>query len=235
MRLTSLVAVMFSVGSSRYMLPAQFLFLLVNAVSVLFAVIYKASTPDLYENNSHHPMGWAITWIAVAWVVIGVLNVYTSRSRATDHRVPVSAANLTRYNRVPEPSPYEETRWSGDSGQGTERNSSSLLGGDTRSPSIDSESPPFDLSRRASLRRAETDDDGLVEAEKRSFLRDTYVDKVLSRNISRIAAFRKSLTLMRIVYTAVERTLLILGFVAIASGGVVYAGIFVSGGLCTPD
>ncbi|KAF1808382.1 hypothetical protein P152DRAFT_405601 [Eremomyces bilateralis CBS 781.70] len=223
------LGVVFSVAGSRYTLPAQFLFLLVNAVAVLFAVIYNASTPDLYEHNVHHPIGWAITWIAVAWAVMAILNVYTSRAKAT-HRTsydcePVSAANIAQYDRLREQSPYDEVRWSGDSGQGTERHSSSLLGAHTRSPSIASETRPFDLGH-SNIRLDDAEDDEPDEPEKRSFLRNTYVDKMLSRNVYRIAAFRKTLKVMSFIYTAVERTILILGFLALTSGGVVYGGIF---------
>ncbi|KAI5289930.1 hypothetical protein KEM54_002853, partial [Ascosphaera aggregata] len=56
------IGVMLSIAKSKHTLPVQFIFLVFNAFGVLLSVIYNASTPDLYENNAHHKMGWIATW-----------------------------------------------------------------------------------------------------------------------------------------------------------------------------
>lgn len=71
-------AVMLSLARSQYTLPAQSVFLSSNAVGVVLAIIYNANTPDLYPNNAHHKIGWMITAVAAAEVVIGLVGRVSS-------------------------------------------------------------------------------------------------------------------------------------------------------------
>ena len=83
-------------------------------------------------------LGWVFTWFAAAWIILGVLNIYAGRfvknRRHSGERM--SFANMTRYSRLQQLREEDSPRWSGDSGQGTERNSDSLFG--TGSPGIQS-------------------------------------------------------------------------------------------------
>jgi len=224
------LGVMFSVARSRFALPTQFVFLVVNAFGMLFGIIYGRKTPDLYANNAHSKTGWIITWIASAWVFMALVQAYTSRTKAhsMENSVaqPVSSAAMAQYQRVQDAQLPTFSRWSNDSGQGTERNSSSLCG-HSRSPSVESENQPFNEPRSPYLH---DDDEEAFEGdvEKRGFLRDTSVDRFLGRNISRIASFGQALKIMRLFYVIIDRTILIQGFVAFLSGTVVYGGIGVS-------
>ncbi|KAF2870988.1 hypothetical protein BDV95DRAFT_494455 [Massariosphaeria phaeospora] len=221
------IGVMLSIAHSRFMLPTQFVFVVINAATLLLGVVFDRKTPELYENNAHSKTGWIITWIASAWVLMALIQVYAGRSKVHSLRSlpaqPVTAANIDRHQRVQDAQLSKPPRWSNDSGQGTERNSESLFGNSCRSPSEDSEDQQFAGPTR---RYAYDEDDDAFgdEAEKRGFLRNSSTDGCLPRNIARLAVGRP-LKVLRLVYVVFERTLIVQGFVAIASGTVVYGGI----------
>jgi hypothetical protein len=220
------IAVMFSIARSRYTLPSQFVFLVLNAFALLLGIIFNKQTPELYENNSHSKIGWAITWIASAWVFLALIQAYAGRKSAQSINditsQPVSAAAMAQYQRVQESECPNPPRWSNDSGQGTERNSASLYG-HSRSPSVESENQQFIGQTR---RHTHDDDDSFDEdPEKRGFLGDNnLVDSFFSRTVARFAVGR-TLKIIRISYVTLERVILVLGFVAIGTGTVVYGGI----------
>ncbi|ORY12014.1 hypothetical protein BCR34DRAFT_537515 [Clohesyomyces aquaticus] len=219
------IGVMLSIARSRFNLLMQFIFLVVNAFGLLLGIVYNHKTPELYENNAHSKVGWIITWIASAWVFMALVQTYTGRSKAHSlERHPehqMTAANMAQYQRVHDTSLPNPSRYSNDSGQGTERNSASLYG-HSRSPSVESEDQQFTGPPR---RYTQDDGDAFDEdAEKRAFLRNTSVDRFLSRNVARFAS-RRVLKLLRILYVVIERTILVQGFVAITTGTVVYGGI----------
>ena len=220
---------MLSIAQSRFVLPVQFLFLLVNAFALLLGVVYNHRTPDLYENNVHSKIGWIITWIAIAWVSMSFIQLYIGRTKAhTLEHLPsqqMTAANMAQYQRVQDMQHPNPSRWSDDSGQGTERNSASLC--HSRSPSVESGDHLFSGPTR---RHTQDDEDDALdgESEKRGFLRNAVLDGFLSRKLARFASGR-SRTILRLLYVVIERTLLVQGFVAFCAGTVVYGGIGVSG------
>ncbi|KAF2263499.1 hypothetical protein CC78DRAFT_465545 [Lojkania enalia] len=219
------IGVMLSIGRSRLALPSQFVFLIVNAFALLLGVVHNHKTPELYENNAHSKIGWIITWIASAWVFMALVQLYAGRTKAQtmENRAahPMTTANMAQYQRVQDAQLPGLSRWSNDSGQGTERNSDSLFG-HSRSPSVESEEQQFAGPTR---RYTQDEDDAFDDdAEKRSFLRNTSVDRFFSRNVARFVVGRPFKAL-NISYVVIERTILVLGFVAITTGTVVYGGI----------
>lgn len=219
---------MLSIARSRFTLPIQFTFLIVNALALILGVVYNHKTPELYENNAHSKIGWIITWIASAWVFMALVQIYAGRSKAQspedEAAQPMTAANMARYQRVQDAQLPSEPRWSNDSGQGTERNSASLYG-HSLSPSVESEDQQFTGPTR---RYTHDDDDSFEdEPEKRGLMRSASFDKFFSRNVARFAVGRPW-KWIRFFYIVIERTILIQGFVALTSGTVVYGGIGVS-------
>jgi hypothetical protein len=215
---------MFSISRSRLTLPSQLVFLVLNALGILVGTIYNSQTPDLYENNSHHKLGWVLAWIMGAQVLISLLSLYTGRVSSENDRVederdrllPVSVEALAEHRRIPGMDQAHDYRWSNDSGQGTERATSSLR---SQSLSLTEEQPiPTFNDRRSKI---ENDDD-----EKRGFLRDTAVDKYLSKKLPNLMS-RRILKSLQCIYDVVDRFILILGFIAITTGAVTFAGIFV--------
>jgi hypothetical protein len=217
---------MLSIAHSRLTLLVQFLFLVFNAFALLLGVVYNHKTPELYANNAHSKIGWVVTWIALAWVSIGLIQLYTGRSKTHSQddlsAQLMTAENMAQYQRVQDTQLPTQSRWSNDSGQGTERNSASLCA----SPTVESENLRFQGPTRT-YTQDEEDDVFDEKAEKRGFLANTSVDRFLSRNIGRFASGRLLKT-MRFLYVVIERSMMIQAFVAVASGTIVYGGIGVS-------
>jgi hypothetical protein len=195
-----------------------------NTGGLFLGTIYNADTPNLYENNAHHKIGWIFTWIAAAWLVMGVVNIYGNYVRGRRHSgQQISAANMARYARLQDEPDIQDARWSNDSGQGTERNSASLFS--SVSAGTESENNHFDESL-PEYNNIDLDEES-GEAEKRGFLRNTRVDRFLSKNIHRIA-FGKTLKINKIIYTIIERAIIIMGWIAFTTGIITFGGIFVS-------
>ena len=216
---------MFSINRSHLALPMQLVFLILNGIGVVFGTIYNVNTPDLYPNNAHHKIGWIATWVVTAQVVMGLLFLYSGRSKSTSgtaHEraafLPVSIEAMSQHQQMHNAGGYSAYRWSGDSGQGTERNSSEH----SRDVS------PTDPSRYTKPEAPEDDDDEDDNVSRRGgLLRNTFIDKYLSRRIPGLFSQRLTKSL-EAVYEIIDRTILILGFIAVTTGGVTYAGIFVS-------
>jgi hypothetical protein len=228
---------MLSISRSRYTLPVQFIFLILNGLGVIFSTTYNVSTPDLYENNAHHKIGWIATWVMTAHIVVSLLFLYSGRTQKKDKTsaegpayLRVSTANLDEHTM----NSYHDYRWSGDSGTHTAR-SSTLCSRDI-SPNDPERSSKPDTDLNDSHDEADDEDEeGLPmpmplptpALRGASRFRVSWIDHFLSEKIPGLfsARFLKGIEL---VYEIVDRTSLILGFVAITTGGVTYAGIFVS-------
>ena len=215
--------IMFSTTRSRLALPTQFLFLILNGLGVLLGTIYNVNTPDLYENNAHHKIGWIATWVMTAQVVMGLLLLYSGQSKKASgpaHEraafLPISVESVAQHNQLHDATGYSNIRWSGDSGQGTERSSSRT----SRDIS------PTDPDRYTKPEAEEDDEDDDNVPRSRGLLCNTFVDKYLSQRIPGLQSHRLRKGL-ETVYEVIDRTILVLGFIALTTGGVTYAGIFV--------
>jgi hypothetical protein len=219
------VAVMFSIARSRFALLSQFLFLVSNALGLLLGIIYNSQTPDLYENNAHHKIGWIATWVISAQAIMSLIFAYTGRgeSDATYYDraafLPVSTDEMAETPTHPT-GIHHEYRWSRDSGQGTERNSSSLHSRPSSS-SCTSPSDEYDTFYKPEGQTPEQ------PVQNRSWLRSTFVDRFLASRVPRMVSSR-SLRILNMIYLVIDRTILPFGFVAIATGAVTYGGIMVS-------
>ena len=216
---------MFSTTRSRLALPTQFLFLILNGLGVLFGTIYNVNTPDLYENNAHHKIGWIATWVMTAQVVMTLLFFYSGHSKQASglaHEraafLPISIESMAQHHQPHHVAAYSNMRWSGDSGQGSERSSSNLS----------RDNSPADPRRYTKPEQEEEsddeEDDGVTRG--RALLRKTFVDKYFSRCIPGLLSHRLQRG-VEFVYGVIDKTSLVLGFVALTTGGVTWAGIFV--------
>jgi hypothetical protein len=220
--------IMFSISRSKLALPTQLLFLILNGLGLVFGTIYNVKTPDLYENNAHHKIGWIATWIITAQVVMSLIFVYSGRRKvepvAESERtsfLPVSVAAMARHNMQP----YSDYRWSGDSGQGTER--SSVHNSRDASPTNPSRRDSLGPYSKPEAEPDQDDDEPEQLPERRGCLRNNVVDKYLSQRLPGMFS-KRLLKAFEILYNTIDGTILILGFIAFTTGGVTYAGIFVS-------
>lgn len=209
---------MLSISRSRYSLPVQSVFLAVNAVGIFLVTIYNASTPDLYPDNAHHKLGWIMTWVLSAQIVMGVISAYTRRKEGGHQGeraafVPVSTEAMAEHDLR-----HAETyRFSNDSGQGTEPNTESL-----RSQSISSHGSEDSQLPDVHQRHEEED----MEVEKQVLMRGSKVDQYLSKKLPGLLSSR-ALRVFQILYDVVDRLILIFGFAGLATGFVTYGGLFV--------
>ncbi|KAI1175323.1 hypothetical protein F4777DRAFT_337588 [Nemania sp. FL0916] len=225
-------AVMLSIARSRYTLAAQFLFLLANAIGVLTGIVYNANTPDLYPNNAHHKLGWLVTWVVGAQVLVGlvgrVAGFMSTSSRQNHGReeqqsfIPVSTEAMAEHHRMHSgghSSPYRE---SNDSGHGTERNTESLRSASV-STMVGLESPIELSDRRREYNEDDEDDEDLPfkPAEMQpSSVSWSFVVKMASR--VPIKAWKA----VMLGYGVIDRIILILGYVTLCTGLITYARFF---------
>ena len=64
---------MLGVAQSPFHIPVQLAFLTLTSIGVIFAIMYNSATPDFYQNNAHHKIGWVIVWMLVAQVISGLI------------------------------------------------------------------------------------------------------------------------------------------------------------------
>ncbi|KAJ5321754.1 hypothetical protein MYU51_017213 [Penicillium brevicompactum] len=208
------VAVILSVSRSRLAIPSQFFFTVVNAFGLLFGIIYNDQTPDLYVNNAHHKIGWVASSVIFVQTLLALLFAYAGRGESpkpsyehvehAEHAAFLPVATDEHDDRYRN----HEYRWSRDSGQGTDSNSS------IHSPVSPSES--------------HADYDGFEKADLLKFaprgLANNRIARFLSKRLPGLVSgsVLKGLT---IVYNIVDRVILPLGFAALATGGVTYGGI----------
>ncbi|KAI6715380.1 hypothetical protein JHW43_002122 [Diplocarpon mali] len=203
------IGVMFSIARSRFSLPIQFIFLAVNASGVFLAAVYNAKTPNLYPNNAHHKLGWALTWIMTAQVVMGIIRAYAGGRRQSP--TPVSTEAIAAHQQLHLLRPGQTYRLSNDSGHGTEPSSESF-GRDSRASTDSADSRP------------EVDCLDHGDGEKRPLLDGSSMGKYLVSKIPRLVSARP-LGVVLFLHRAVDRLILILMFVAIATGIVTYGGL----------
>lgn len=218
---------MLSVARSRLALIVQLSFLGLHSVGLLLGTIYTSNTPELYKNNAHNKIGWIATCMVVAQCAIGLLKLAASLGHAHEPGeeeraafLPISVETLAHHRhaqvlRTPRPH-----RYSHDSGHYTASESS-------RSQSISS-MPDQNEEQQRKLHEYEDAHAG-VEAdytEKQSSLGNAKFQGVASRITAKLS--KRAMRVMNAVYNAIDCISLLLGFVAILSGAVVYGGVFVS-------
>lgn len=159
-----------------------------------------------------------------AQVVMSLLFTYSGKRQDTSSGersafLPMSITNMAQHNMAP----YSDHRWSGDSGQGTEYSSRDISPneshrytkpeGDTDRDSDDGEDVAMPMPQ--------------TEPRRAGWFRIQKVDEFLSQRVPGLLS-HKLRKVIEHVYEIVDRTILILGFVALTTGGVTYFGIMVS-------
>lgn len=230
-RLTRWVlGVMFSLARSRYTLPVQFVFLATNALALVLGISYNAQTPDLYPNNAHHKIGWIATWVVSAQVLISVAGRVAGTSRRDGSRnhsseerqafIPVSTENMSEHQRINDALQLHKYRESYDSGQGTEPNTESLRSGSVESPS-GHQSPISPQDHRNDY----GEDNDLELHPVESSPPNSHSHSLIAKIAGKVSA--RTWKVLLFGYNAIDRTSLILGYVAIATGIVTWARFFV--------
>jgi hypothetical protein len=221
---------MLSLARSRHTLLAQSLFLAMNAVGGLLGIYYNANTPDLYPNNAHYKLGWLVTAVMGAHVFVGIVARAAgglrwenpeSASRAEERQgfIPVSTEAMAEHESRFQSGPY--ARFSNDSGQGTEPRTESL-----RSHSLSDSLPSPTRDAHKEYRHSDDDLDEDLEARMPIFSKPTKPHSVVMKLASKVSnRLYKGLVFW---YNFVDRTILILGFIALCTGIISFGRFFVS-------
>lgn len=210
---------MLSLARSRYTPAVQLAFLATNACGVLFSTIYNANTPDLYPNNAHHKLGWLVTWVIGAQVLIGLLgrvvgvfrNGKMENGEPRHAFMPISQEAMAEHQRLNESRFSPEYRRSNDNGRGTEPNTE-LLRSESLSTTPDEEAanPLHNVHKEY----AEDDDLEVLPAPR------------FRKAAGMISS--KAWKVLILGYNFVDRTSLILGFITLCTGIIAYGRFFVS-------
>ncbi|KAL8780748.1 MAG: hypothetical protein Q9203_000627 [Teloschistes exilis] len=213
---------MLSVARSRLALATQVAFFIANALGLLVGTIYNGKTPDLYENNLHHKLGWAVTWIVLAQLVVGLFRMYVIGTTASETNsdestvfLPTGMRDMTGYHQMHPDSSASMHRYSHDSGQGTESVSS-------RSNSLMGTNDEKETETGRSIDHPHDDNTEGVEVRKTFGL--IAADNLLIR-LSKFVP-RPVAKVMNVYYEAVDVLILIFGFVLILTGFITYGGVF---------
>ncbi|KAL8732147.1 MAG: hypothetical protein Q9166_002894 [cf. Caloplaca sp. 2 TL-2023] len=216
------ISVVLSAARSRLALVTQIGFFGLNAFGLLVGTIYNSKTPDLYENNIHHKLGWAITWVVLAQIIVGILRLCT-RSNGADESdgderhpfMPIRTQYMKGYQQMHPDSIASMHRYSHDSGHGTESDSS-------RSNSLAGLHEEKDEKTKRFEDTAQDFDKAGVESHV------VFGTAMLSQLFSRAAQLlpRQVITIMTTFYDTVDVLILIIGFVVILTGLITYGGVF---------
>ncbi|PSR90852.1 hypothetical protein BD289DRAFT_365417 [Coniella lustricola] len=222
------LSTMFSLARSRYTVPMQFVFTAVNALGLLFGKIYDANTPDLYPNNAHSKLGWFATSVLSTQIAVSLLGRVVgafgkpedgeNRLNAAECRsfIPVSHAALDEHQHFQNSQYSSLCRHSDDSGHGTDRSASFSSIPDTLA------SPTAENAHHKEF--AEEDED--LEADLAATPRGGVLHRLAVKVGNKISS--KFWKVLIFGYNFVDRTSMILGFIALCTG-IVTMGRFFEG------
>ncbi|MCJ1308616.1 hypothetical protein MMC25_002269 [Agyrium rufum] len=220
------IGVMLSIARSRYSFISQVIFLVANALGLIVAIIYDSRTPDLYEDNSHHKFGWAVTWIAIVHAILSAVSRRASEATGQKYNTEREQSQslyhhdlLQHYQKIHHFEDGSLDRYSHDSGHGTDAST-------TRSGSL------LPTNNGISTTEGKETDHMLeghsqeeVIPESHWWLSNDRAYSFVARHTAWTQGSRVGV-LVRVLNMVIERTILILGFVVFATGLVTYAGVF---------
>lgn len=216
------LGVMLSLARYRLTLVAQLFFLSVNGLGLLLGSVYNSKTPDLYEKNLHHSLGWIVTSIITVQCIIGFVKSYALDNMIGDFAVGEqtafipSSVNVTeRHQSMRAFLTPEQYRYSRDSGQGTEPSSS-------RSHSISSRPNSQDQSQALD----DSCDVDMAARYNEKITKNKFVNNRIMHRVSALLPTRV-MVMMNYAYDAIDRLILLLGFVIVVTGAATYGGVFV--------
>lgn len=215
-------AIMLSIARSRYHLPAQIIFHIINGIGIFAGFVYNHATPDLYVVNAHHIMGWVLHAMAISWTILSFCSAFNEWQKgapsSTFSRRPLLSTrqNSVTYEHIP---PYLDrhsiSRFSQDSGTlaGSRASSSESMPqkNEPLSPHTDDDIP-FDGYEQN-------------EQEQQGFLGNGTVGRMISKHAGLVSGAYASAAI-RFAQIVIEKFLILLGFATLDTGFVTYGGIF---------
>ncbi|KAK2612164.1 hypothetical protein QQS21_001894 [Conoideocrella luteorostrata] len=203
----------------------MFAFIAINGLGVFLAVVYNAQTPDLYPNNAHHKIGWIATSVMLAQVLIHLVGRLAGTVVGRYH---LKQNQTHAYNPIPfgecqlslsgQSQDEGADRLSNDNGQDTEPGTES-----SRSSSLSTSDSEEHLHRdeEKHLYENEIDEADNVGSMSLPFLPS---NTVASKAMYIVSSW--TWKYLDLLYSAIDRTILLFGFVALTTGIVVFGRFF---------
>ena len=141
----------------------------------------------------------------------------------------MSIEAMAQHQQLHNPHGYKDARWSGDSGQGTDCASSSQHSRNRSPIDVADRTQEYDDQYQQSEGKDADNEDSedLRELKQhRGFLHRTFAHKFLKRRLPGLFS-QRAVKALEVVHDGIDRIILVLGFIAMLTGGVTYAGIFV--------
>lgn len=231
---------MLGVAQSPFHIPVQIAFLAMTVIGVIFAILYNSATPDFYENNAHHKIGWVIVWALIAQVVAGLIRGvarYVNSDRSSRSRnIAEEAEDMFMLGDDEEDDEPIETkprpefqRMSSDSGNETgestprtaSSNGPSSVPHDNRRSSENTLLDREDRERQFHALNNKVSRPRNADSKMENYLAKNFQNRGWKSRISRRGAF-----IAKIVHAVIGRPLFCLGFIQICTGVVTVTGIF---------
>jgi hypothetical protein len=201
--------IMLNIARSNLRYPFHIAFLGLHGIGTIFGMAYKSKTPDLYPGSSHNTLGWVLTALILAHFLVGILKSFAKHTEPDrgDQNHELQPFIVPSDVDAREPS-YEQ------------RNQSS-------SPRQTSQSPA-----RSEDSHDETECETLfddADLHYNSSLEHRFREPISwSRRWANVSRAPFLFQVLDVGFDIFFRLLLPLGFVAICTGVVTMAGIFVS-------
>ena len=201
------------IARSKFAYPARILLLGLHALGTAFGLAYNSKTPDLYRNSSHNSLAWTLTAIAILESILSIMRSF-SRSRPIKSTFDGSHERqpLVSYSRL-----FQESEES--------------LGDDQIHPTDPSYFPSLRESRTNGTNSMRTDSHARYNF---AFLPTrAAIDGRYKRPFSWIKSWSKMISAGRFVpivaFTSsfFVMVMIVLAFVALCTGTITMAGIFV--------
>lgn len=208
-----------NVARSRLALLIQMSFLGLHSFALILGKIYSSNTPDLYNNNFHNEIGWVVTGVVVAQCAMGVVKLVAAIENPEAREEEQAALLHISSEALNQADGTHAYRHSNDSGHYTASESS-------RSQSVSSIMDQDEQKQHLMLRKPAEQYTG-IEASctgKLGSPRSIALQRIAS--LVSVKMSRRTIKVIDAVNTIVDSTSLLLGFVAILSGAVVYGGVF---------
>lgn len=215
---------MLSLARSRRTHYVRLGFTATNVIGVLFGVSYKSKTPDLYPGSAHTSVGWIITGIAAAQIshllISSVTKLFNrvagrSESKSNGYTLPPMRESLN--------SPQDFDGPSGLSRQASFDIEATRVGMEDRDTSPDSR-----LYQQDPHESEFTSDDDTFDGKSDSSQALRHDPSAANSKIFSKAIMSRMRRLVPLLYDVIDRTILVVAFVAFCTGIATFWGLFVS-------
>ena len=232
---------MLGVAQSSFHIPVQLAFLTMTTISIIFAIMYNSATPDFYENNAHHKIGWIIVWMLVAQIASGMIRGVAryvngpSSSRAQEIANEAEDMFMLGGDETDEEDDSDEIKRRPDerrknsdsgneTGESTPRGTSTSSAPQSRVPYVIRRSSENTLlnDRERNFRSLDTvPGPRNAESKMEEYLAKKLQNQGILDRVSRRGAF-----IAKVVHGMIGRPLFCLGFIQVCTGIVTVTGIF---------